>query len=88
MTTKVEDAGHRSDPPPAERHEPAVHLNTVAAMRQASRERRRNTVARMLAALDLMNIDQIASTQGCRHRSAEQRRPKILIEAIRRQLMA
>ncbi len=73
--------------PLAEGHEPA-DLDTVAAVRQASREHRRNTVARMLAALDLMSIDQIrfcAEGVGIDLPNSDDR--KVLIEQIRQQLM-
>ncbi|MGH8899674.1 MAG: hypothetical protein ACRDZ4_22255 [Egibacteraceae bacterium] len=47
---------------------PPFDLDTVAAVRQASREHRRNTVACMLAVLDLMSIDHAprASASICR----------------------
>lgn len=68
---------------------PRFDLDSVAAVRRASREHRRNMVARMLAALDLMSIDQIrlcATRVGIDLPCSDD--PKILIEAIRRQLMA
>ncbi|MGH8903703.1 MAG: hypothetical protein ACRDYA_19030 [Egibacteraceae bacterium] len=68
--------------------DPPFDRDAVAAVRQASREHRRNTVARMLAALDLMRTDQIrfcAESAGIDLPNSDD--PKILIEAIRRQLM-
>ncbi|MGH8885990.1 MAG: hypothetical protein ACRDYX_12610 [Egibacteraceae bacterium] len=68
---------------------PSFDLHAVAPVRQASREHRRNTVARMLATLDLMSIDQIRlRAKGVGIDLPNSDDPKILIEAIRQQLMA